>query len=50
MALKKRLGLGSLMRKRSSASVTTDPDADTPDANAARGVVRYAVLLTRLPS
>jgi hypothetical protein len=38
MALKKRLGLGSLMRKRSSASVTTDPDADTPDANAARGV------------
>ncbi|KAJ8115751.1 hypothetical protein OPT61_g2680 [Boeremia exigua] len=38
MALKKRLGLGSLMRKRSSHDVPTDSDADTPDANAARGV------------
>ncbi|KAJ4336626.1 hypothetical protein N0V95_008563 [Ascochyta clinopodiicola] len=32
MALKKRLGLGSLMRKKSYSN------ADTPDANAARGV------------
>ncbi|KAH6644623.1 hypothetical protein C7974DRAFT_24584 [Boeremia exigua] len=36
MALKKRLG--SLMRKRSTQDVPTDSDADTPDANAARGV------------
>jgi hypothetical protein len=58
MALKKRLNLGSLMRKRSCEShlhdaviygyeltaqtaqdVHVDPDADTPEANAARGVV-----------
>lgn len=38
MALKKRLGLGSLMRKKSSQEVPLDSDADTPDANAARGV------------
>ncbi|KAF9695646.1 hypothetical protein EKO04_006481 [Ascochyta lentis] len=38
MALKKRLGLGSLMRKRSSHNVPVDSNADTPDANAARGV------------
>ncbi|KAF1922485.1 uncharacterized protein M421DRAFT_426880 [Didymella exigua CBS 183.55] len=38
MALKKRLGLGSLMRRRSSQDVPTDSGADTPDANAARGV------------
>ncbi|KAF2997850.1 hypothetical protein E8E13_002312 [Curvularia kusanoi] len=38
MALKKRLGLGSLMRKKSSQDVPADSGADTPDANAARGV------------
>ncbi|CAO2652552.1 Nn.00g008350.m01.CDS01 [Neocucurbitaria sp. VM-36] len=38
MELKKRLNLGSLMRKRSSQDVNTDPNADTPEANAARGV------------
>ncbi|KAF1364521.1 hypothetical protein EJ07DRAFT_172543 [Lizonia empirigonia] len=38
MVLKKRLGLGSLMRKRSSQGIATDSNADTPDANAARGV------------
>ncbi|KAH9870030.1 hypothetical protein J1614_006952 [Plenodomus biglobosus] len=36
--LKKRLNLGSLMRKRSSQNVPIDSDADTPEANAARGV------------
>ncbi|KAH7389757.1 hypothetical protein BKA66DRAFT_414512 [Pyrenochaeta sp. MPI-SDFR-AT-0127] len=36
MELKKRLNLGSLMRKRSDVHV--DPDADTPEANASRGV------------
>ncbi|KAF2034019.1 hypothetical protein EK21DRAFT_57349 [Setomelanomma holmii] len=41
MELKKRLNLGSLMRKRSSPqaqNVNIDPNADTPEANAARGV------------
>ncbi|OAL56230.1 hypothetical protein IQ07DRAFT_1733 [Pyrenochaeta sp. DS3sAY3a] len=38
MELKKRLNLGSLMRKRSSHDVNIDPNADTPEANAARGV------------
>ncbi|KAL6707514.1 hypothetical protein ACN47E_004084 [Coniothyrium glycines] len=36
--LKKRLNLGSLMRKRSSQDVHIDTNADTPEANAARGV------------
>ncbi|KAH7080959.1 hypothetical protein FB567DRAFT_116900 [Paraphoma chrysanthemicola] len=38
MELKKRLNLGSLMRKRSSQDVHIDPNADTPESNAARGV------------
>lgn len=38
MELKKRLNLGSLMRKRSAQDVHVDPDADTPEANASRGV------------
>jgi len=42
MELKKRLNLGSLMRKRPTAQPAHgdgDPNADTPEANAARGVV-----------
>ncbi|KAF2827831.1 hypothetical protein CC86DRAFT_404873 [Ophiobolus disseminans] len=38
MDLKKRLNLGSLMRKRSSQDVHVDPNADNPESNAARGV------------
>jgi hypothetical protein len=44
MELKKRLNFGSLMRKRSSHTaqdVNIDPNADTPEANATRGVVGY---------
>jgi hypothetical protein len=41
MELKKRLNFGSLMRKRSSQDVNIDPNADTPEANATRGVVGY---------
>ncbi|KAF2849128.1 hypothetical protein T440DRAFT_138226 [Plenodomus tracheiphilus IPT5] len=39
--LKKRLNLGSLMRKRSSQNVPIDSGADTPEANAARGVTLF---------
>ncbi|KAH4081963.1 hypothetical protein HBI80_201750 [Parastagonospora nodorum] len=38
MELKKRLNFGSLMRHRSSQDVHVDPNADTPESNAARGV------------
>ncbi|KAL5118013.1 hypothetical protein ACEQ8H_004159 [Pleosporales sp. CAS-2024a] len=38
MELRKRLKMGSLMRKRSSQHVLVDANADTPEANAARGV------------
>ncbi|KAH7406798.1 hypothetical protein DE146DRAFT_405178 [Phaeosphaeria sp. MPI-PUGE-AT-0046c] len=38
MELKKRLNLGSLMRKRSSQNVHIDPNADNPESNATRGV------------
>ncbi|KAF1947473.1 hypothetical protein EJ02DRAFT_90685 [Clathrospora elynae] len=38
MEFKKRLTFGSLMRKRSSQDVHVDTNADTPEANAARGV------------
>ncbi|KAH8728031.1 hypothetical protein GQ44DRAFT_579825, partial [Phaeosphaeriaceae sp. PMI808] len=38
MELKKRLNLGSLMRKRSTPDVQIDLNADTPESNVARGV------------
>ncbi|CAN9092674.1 unnamed protein product [Alternaria alternata] len=44
MELKKRLNFGSLMRKRSSHTaqdVNIDPNADTPEANATRGVMLF---------
>ncbi|KAG9187283.1 hypothetical protein G6011_05154 [Alternaria panax] len=44
MELKKRLNFGSLMRKRPSHTapdVNVDPDADTPEANATRGVMLF---------
>ncbi|KAI4930411.1 hypothetical protein J4E85_005038 [Alternaria conjuncta] len=41
MDLKKRLKLGSLMRKRSSQDVNIDTNADTPEANATKGVMLF---------
>lgn len=40
----KRLNLGSLMRKRDQ-DIRVDPDADTPESNASRGVVCCAIVI-----